>query len=261
MNEMRVNRRGFLIRAAAAAPLLLCMWGNALPGTRGIPFLLYHDISDEFDDEYTLSPSLFEKHLTWLHTSGYRTYSLSELQGGKIFRKENAVVISFDDGYASFMNFAFPLLKKYGYRCIMNVIGKYVGSSIEMGGERPMLGWDDYRYLVNSGLVDIGCHTHNLHEWNRWRSHVPERALRADLLLFQKTLLKETGRKTEILAWPYGIYDQKRMAVAKGAGFRYLLTSNDGYLGSVSGLFEIPRKNVSSGFGLASLRGYMCGKQ
>lgn len=236
------------------------MGKEALSVIGQIPFLLYHDISELYSDEYTISPSLFARHLGWLKKEGYRTYFLRDISGGKTFGDPKSVVITFDDGYASFMDFAFPLLREFGFKSTINIIGRHVGSSVTMGTERAMLTWGQYRLLKKSGLVDLGCHTYNLHEWNLWKGDITEGVLGEDLNLFQNTLSAKTGERTDILAWPYGIYDRKRMETARSAGFRYLLTSNKGYLKGEEGFLEIPRQNANNRFGLDKLDRFLSGR-
>jgi len=48
----------------------------------------------------------------------------------------------------------------------MNVIGEFTGSFIpDDTGNMPILSWDEYRYLVKTGLVELGCHSDRLHHF------------------------------------------------------------------------------------------------
>jgi len=251
-----LTRRDFL-RASGAALIL----STAMPkGLRAeppkIPVLLYHDISDQFEDGYTISPSRFATQMEWLYSQGYRTLSLRDI-GGSIGRSaEKAIVITFDDGYASFMDYAFPLLTEYGFKATINIIGEYVGTFMRFGGNRPMLSWDEYRYLIKSGRVDLGCHTHSLH-YHRGVLHVSRRQLRDDLRLFSDVFEKETGRKTDLLAWPFGIYNPARLETAKKAGFKYFLTSYEGSLSVGAGFDEVPRLNINNKLDMVSFKQYI----
>jgi peptidoglycan/xylan/chitin deacetylase (PgdA/CDA1 family) len=248
-----LTRRDFLRTSGAALILSALMPRNLFAGGFKIPVLLYHDISDQFRDGYTISPSIFAAQMEWLYSHDYRAISLSELNGlaGKSIDK--AVIITFDDGYASFMDYAFPLLREYSFRATINVIGQYVGSFLHFGGNRPMLSWDEYRYLIESGVVDLGCYSYSLHVPGGVLQ-VSEKILKDDLRLFTEILEKETERNTDILAWPLGIYDRKRMRIAKEAGFKYLLTSREGYLSTDASLSEIPRLNINNRVEFASFK-------
>jgi peptidoglycan/xylan/chitin deacetylase (PgdA/CDA1 family) len=232
----------------------------ALPGRlyaapAGIPVLMYHDIAELFKDDYTVSPARFASEMEWLHANGYRAIFLNELeQTGN--HDGRTVIITFDDGYASFMDYVFPLLKEYGFKAHLNIIGKNVGSFIKFAGSRPMLSWDEYRYLLGSGVVSLGCHSFNLHNRGGVLT-VSGDELEKDLALFLSTLRKETGTTTDVLAWPFGIYNQTAIAVARKRGFRYLLTSKEQKFTGPGQFDEIPRMLINNKLDLTSFKQYL----
>lgn len=249
---MKISRREFLWLSGALAGSI---GGLALARETSveIPVLLYHDISDEFRDSYTISPSLFAAHMEWLHNNGFRAIAMRDIdrppENGK------AVVITFDDGYASYMNYAFPLFREYGFHSTINVIGSLAGTFLHEGGNRPMLAWDEYRYLLQSGRVDIGCHSYRLHSAaHKGVLGVSDETLRVDLRTFREVLGRETGKSTDILAWPYGLYDAKRISIARKEGFRYLLTSREASFLASGDVAEIPRRNIDNLYDITSFR-------
>lgn len=257
---MNVTRRDFLKLSGAAISLLLSFPENLLAGEKKVPVLMYHDISDWFKDDYTISPSQFASHMEWLYSNGYQTLPVKELADVTWDDNKRVVIITFDDGYESFMEYAFPLLKGYGFKATINVIGKYVGTFIDFDRNRPVLSWDEYRYLIKSGVVDVGCHSYDLHMWRNGVGGVKafsRKEIEKDLQLFQEVLKKETGNTANILAWSYGIYDKESIEIAKQAGFYYILTSNDGYLVQHSSLQEIPRKNINDTIDLDAFKKIM----
>jgi peptidoglycan/xylan/chitin deacetylase (PgdA/CDA1 family) len=156
------------------------------------------------------------------------------------------------------MDFAFPLLQAYQFKATINLIGQGVGTFVPFGGNRPVLSWDEYRYLVKSDLIGLGCHTYHLHLKGGVLSASEEGLIR-DLQLFQKVIKEEIGRELEILAWPYGLYSEKTIEIAKRVGFKYLLTSNEKYFKKSTRLDEIPRLNINDNFDLISFKQYIGG--
>lgn len=248
-----LTRRDFLRTSGAALALSASLPGNLLAGTFKIPVLLYHDISDDFRGPYTMSPSTFAAQMEWLYSHGYKAISLRNLSELRERNIAKTVVITFDDGYASFMDYAFPLFVEYGFRVTINIIGQYVGTFMHLIKDRPMLSWDEYRYMSESGLVDLGCHTHSLHV-GRGVLQLPGETLREDLRLFKKVFESEIGENTDILAWPFGKYDRRSMKIAKEAGFKYIVTSNKGYLSESTSLNEIPRLNIGRGLDFVAFK-------
>jgi peptidoglycan/xylan/chitin deacetylase (PgdA/CDA1 family) len=254
--EFTLTRRNFL-KLWGMATLYLLLPRMSRAAIAGIPVLLYHDISGEFNDAYTMSPSNFAAQMEWLYESGYSAVSLRDIGAGHAL-PERTVAITFDDGYASFMDYAFPLFQQYGFKSTINVIGEYVGTYMEMHGKRPMLSWDEYRHLVGSGLIDLGCHTYGLHRYSsRGVTGVTDSVLADDLRLFQETIRKQTGSYSQILAWPYGLYTRKSIEIAADGGFNRILTSRRGLFQFGGDLLEIPRRNISNSIDLVSFRRFV----
>jgi peptidoglycan/xylan/chitin deacetylase (PgdA/CDA1 family) len=252
---MTLSRRDFLKVSAGALILPAFAPKTLFAESQTVPVLLYHDISDQFKDEYTISPSKLAAQMERLYSDDYRAISLKDLDSLPGESLGRAVIMTFDDGYASFIDYAFPLLKQYGFKATVNVIGQYVGTFMTLGGNRPTLSWDEYRFLNDSGLVELGCHTYGLHRISK----VPPagKALEDDLKLFTEIFRKEIGTSPDTLAWPFGIYNQSGMKVAERMGFKYLLTSREGLLRKNGNLDEIPRLNINNHLDLVSFCQYI----
>ena len=249
---MKISRREF-IRLGGVLAASVCAPALARGKSMEVPVLLYHDISDGFRDTYTISPSLFAAHMEWLHNNGFRAVPLRDIVRSPGDGK--TVVITFDDGYASYMEYAFPLFREYGFHSTVNVIGSLAGTYLRDGGNRPMLAWDEYRHLLRSGRVDIGCHSYGLHSAaHKGVMGVSGETLRQDLGTFREVLRRETGISTDILAWPYGLYDAKRISIAREEGFRYLLTSREAFFSASGDIAEIPRRNIDNLYDITSFQ-------
>ncbi|WP_298273305.1 polysaccharide deacetylase family protein [Geobacter sp.] len=255
---MEITRREFMVLTGAALTSLALPLGGVAAETWRVPVLLYHDISNQYGDPFTISPALFAAQMEWLYANGYRAVPVCDAATLKA-RGEKTVVITFDDGYATFIDYAYPLFRQYGFHSTIAVIGSHAGSFIERDGRRPVLSWDEYRYLVADDLVEVACHTYDLHAFNRAKIATTAE-VESDLMRFQQTVEKELGKRARVLAWPYGIYDRDRINAARRAGFTEILTSNEGYWGPVSNPDEIPRLNIDNRLDLVSFNQYLGGK-
>jgi peptidoglycan/xylan/chitin deacetylase (PgdA/CDA1 family) len=255
---MPLTRRDFLKASSGVFILPLSFPQDLLGDSVKIPVLMYHDISNEINDEYTVSPSFFSAHMEWLYSNGYKTLFFTEVEGSFRDADQPAVIITFDDGYASFGSYAFPLLKEYGFKATVNAIGKNIGGYIKLGVNRPLLSWDEYRSFMKSGLVELGCHTYNLHIYKSGLglSGFSPKEVEDDFRLFQDIAHKETGHRARILSWPYGIYDEKTIKVAQDTSFMYALTSDEG-----SHPLKIPRWHMNNSHDLISFQQYVKGER
>ena len=254
-------RRDFLKIGLFATMTLgenISLFGNDDEGT--VVVLMYHDINPYVKDSYTVGPVDFASQMEWLFGQGYTTLFVDEVdafvrKGGK-----KGVVLSFDDGYFSFLSYAYPFLSRYGFKATINIIGESVGSWTHYKTNRPMLSWDEYRYLLGEGRVQLGCHTYRIHQEPSRILKLSESQLLEDLSLFQETLKHETGKISSVMAWPFGKYRQQEIDIAKKAGFVYFLTSNEDYWNIIKdGIDTIPRLSVSYKLDLISYRQYIEG--
>ena len=256
---MNLTRRQFLTFSGAAV-LALALPGRGQAQAVRIPVLLYHDLSVHPGEEETVVPSVFASQMEWLYGMGFRAVSFDEIGALDADSARRAVIITFDDGPASFLEHAYPLLAEYRFKATVTIIGqKTTGVT---SSHDPSLGWDECRYVAASGLVDIGCHSYALHTWGGWSS--PERAMPAfnenlgkDLALFQDRCRRELGRPASVLAWPYGKHDRTSIEIAKQEGFRYILTSNRGYYERGGDRGAVPRWPVNRDADLPAFRKFI----
>jgi peptidoglycan/xylan/chitin deacetylase (PgdA/CDA1 family) len=252
---MKITRREFLRLGAAALALLTSSRSAAAPVR--VPVLLYHAILPRPHEDYTVAPRDFAAQMEWLSGEGFQPVLLRELEGLSEREAAGAVVLTFDDGHVSFLDHAWPLLAEYRFKSAVNVVGRHVGGFLSHGN--PCVSWDECRYLAGSGLVEVGCHSHDLH---RRQAGLSKRSavkalnekLDQDLARFQRDYTAEMGTGADILAWPFGLYDDASVAIAQRAGFRHILTSDPGYFVSGGGLLRIPRLVVTNSMDLRAFR-------
>jgi peptidoglycan/xylan/chitin deacetylase (PgdA/CDA1 family) len=152
-----------------------------------VPVFMYHSIAPPIEgwayDFLSIHPDVFEDQISTLKASGFHTVSLSELyeyMSGNRRLPPRAVVLTFDDGYMDNWVFAFPILRKYGFKGTVFVSTDFVD---RRGGTRPNLGdvWegrakeqdlkydgflsaDEMKGMLLSGVMDIQGHC-KTHTW------------------------------------------------------------------------------------------------
>jgi peptidoglycan/xylan/chitin deacetylase (PgdA/CDA1 family) len=152
-----------------------------------IPVLMYHSIAPQISgwafSYLSIDPEVFEDHISTLAASGYVGISLGELYdyvSGKGRLPPRAVVMTFDDGYLDNWVFAFPILKRHGFKATVFVSTDFIDrrswvrptlDDVWQGrarrGElvwRGFLAEDEMRRLQASELIDIQAHCKS-HTW------------------------------------------------------------------------------------------------
>lgn len=228
--------------------------------------LTYHHISDDFSSEYTLSPAQFSQHMQFLKENHFQPISLETF---RMFLKhrapvpENAVLITFDDGYESFYNEAFPVLKEYGFPAVAFVIVDRMRDSIrrESENEIPKMTWRQLRELSETDLISVASHTFNLHhlhpvegvpatapssspEFEGESERVYRSRLYVDFAMSRSGLEKIIERSVPAISLPYGYVNPYVRDVARDVGFELCFTSHYGIVSSDTDPYDIPRNHV-----------------
>lgn len=186
-----------------------------------MPVLMYHHVVPDGQacNDMTVTAGRLERDLQWLTENGYHSVLPRELAEGQPL-PERPVLITFDDGYRSNYDLAFPLLQKYQTKAAIAIMVLMQDSWAE-----SFLSWDMCREMTDSGLVEIGSHgfaTHNLDDRmgdftagqangvqrRKGESDVDFKArVLDDLQKSYDRIAAETGVPPTYFAYPYGQTD------------------------------------------------------
>ena len=190
--------------------ILFCMNVSAAD----VPILLYHNIGETYTSSQAdmhITPAMFEEHIKTLAESGSNSVSITDAVSGAPM-PENPVVITFDDGYYSNYEFAYPILKKYGMCGTIFVITDKMGN---FDTAYRHFDWQTAREMEQSGMIEILSHTNS----HSKLSQVSDIQLVLELRQSKYIIEKELGKKCNILAAPYGDFDERTFIQAKSAGY------------------------------------------
>lgn len=126
-----------------------------------LPVLMYHNIVPDGEkvEGMTVTVSRFREDMQWLIDHDYTFVLPKELAAGECPAKP--VLVTFDDGYRTNYEYLFPVLKEMDVKAAIAVIV----SRIDMESD-VFLSWDMCREMSQSGLVEIGSHTYDLHNFD-----------------------------------------------------------------------------------------------
>ncbi|MBQ2296334.1 MAG: polysaccharide deacetylase family protein, partial [Clostridia bacterium] len=139
-----------------------------------LPIIMYHHISKKSSalGAYVITREQFESDLKLIEEKGYETITSQNLVDyfdGKFELPEKPIMITFDDGYLSFYEYAYPLLKQYNMKAVLSVIGKYsdlYSDCDDRNVNYAHVTWDNIKEMSQSGLVEMANHTYDLHTLN-----------------------------------------------------------------------------------------------
>ena len=197
--------------------------GVEATGYQLVPILCYHNLGPQSKGRLLLSVAQFEQQMRYLKAQGYRVISLSDFLDWLRLKRQlpkRAVVLTFDDGYRAFREYAYPILKELGFGATLFVYTDYVGAG------RNAFSWDELRGLAAEGF-DIQAHskTHadlrrTVGESDAQYTARMQAELGEPLKLFQRHL----GRPSQLLAYPYGRVDDDLLVKVKEHGYTAAFT-------------------------------------
>ena len=232
-----------------------------------VPIIMYHHILEQNDKlgAYVISPQQFEADLTYLKEQGFTTISGRELidfaeKGTPL--PEKPILISFDDGYESTYQYAYPILKKLSCKAVVSIVGSYVdlySGDVQKDISYSHLSWDQVKELSDSGFIEIGNHTYDMHQSTGARKGCRikkgettedyQAILADDVGRLQDKINTITGEKPEIFAYPFGFFCKESVLILKQMGIKLTLGCEEG-ITNVSGpdsLINMQRFNRASG--------------
>lgn len=225
--------------------------------------LSYHEIAERDEalvPQFAVSPTMFVRQMDWLRNNGYHFVSVNDVladRDGKKPLPEKAVLITFDDGYTSVYQHAFPILKMFRIPAVIAVVGGWLEEkgTVNFDGKtvarEKLLSWAQLKEMSQSGLVEVGSHSFDLHHGLQGnpqgnmepaattRRFLPEskryedensyrQRVQADLKRNNDLIRREIGKSPRVIAWPYGRYNLIAREIAEKLGMPVGLTLDDG---------------------------------
>jgi peptidoglycan/xylan/chitin deacetylase (PgdA/CDA1 family) len=210
--------------------------------TAQVIIFCYHRLVDKVRYPGTeITPAAFEAQMKELKDRGITVISLQDLLAWKRGEKNipaRCAVISFDDGWKSQYEVAWPIMKKFGYTFTMFIYTEGVRGGTLGGGEA--ITWEQLADLRDNG-VDIQAHsaTHqDLREGHmitvanpgakRTRTKLTgpqyEEWVQSEVVGSKQLLEQRLGIKVNCFAVPFGNYNEHVKELARNAGYEAMFT-------------------------------------
>lgn len=234
--------------------------------TAAVPIIMYHQISENpaVLGDYAITPELLRNDFEYMRDNNIHPISFTQLN--KFVKlgeplPENPIIITFDDGERTFLTKVLPLLKEFSYPANVNIVGSLVELYTKNGStddRYAYLNENDLKLLSSETLVEIGYHSYDLHSLSGRRGMAKlhgesveeyEQLIREDIRLFQDYVYSIMGEKTSVMAYPYGIRNDKLLDICKDSGFHITLTCREtvNHISVGSDLYELGRFNRPNG--------------
>jgi len=202
----------------------------------------YHRLVDKVRYPGTeITPAVFEAEMKELKDRGITVISLQDLLAWKRGEKNippRCAVISFDDGWKSQYEVAWPIMKKFGYTFTMFIYTEGVAGGSLGGGQA--ITWEMLADMRDNG-IDIEAHsaTHqDLREGHTIMVAEPggkrtkkkltgaeyEQWVQNEVVGCKQLLEQRLGIRVNCFAVPFGTYNEHVKEIARNAGYEAMFT-------------------------------------
>ena len=212
-------------------------------------FVMFHDILPESVGHFTANLHFLKKKTN--------VVSLDDFFEGRLSSEIINVVITFDDGFKSWVTHAVPILTELGLPATFFVTSGFVDLSkedeaefiqsnlmLEQGPRSRITGclnFEDVKRIVDEGFT-VGGHT--LTHCNMGKITDNNR-LRYEIAEDKKRLERITGRKIEYFSYPFGAYYNPNINLAdvvRESGYRGAVTTVSGFNSVCSNPYMLDRE-------------------
>ncbi|MBO4876948.1 MAG: polysaccharide deacetylase family protein [Ruminococcus sp.] len=207
-----------------------------------LPVIMYHSVGGNVPSEYVVTPVQLEDDLRWLKDHGYTSVTARQIcsyAGGHGSLPDKPVLITLDDGFYSSLSVLLPLLEKYDMYAVVSVVGKYTEVNAAADPHNTLysyLTWEDILELAESGRVEIGNHTYDMHSLSPRRGCSQTAgesdedytaSFREDTAAMQYALHEHTGMMPFVFAYPFGSVSPAGLPVLREEGILMTLTCRE----------------------------------
>ncbi|HVO93263.1 MAG TPA: polysaccharide deacetylase family protein [Terriglobales bacterium] len=268
---MRRSRRSKVANLSLAivllvSSLLLGGQSKAVPGELQdyrIPILVYHRFGKTVADSTTMTVERFEAQLKYLRDNGYNFIPLRELVLNRLTGEpalpKRAVIITADDGHRSVYVYMLGLARKYQLPVTLFIYPSAISNA------DYALTWEQLRALKDTGLFDLQSHSYWHPNFNqekrRMNSRDYGRFVRMQLVQSKQVLESKLGGTVDLLAWPFGIFNDELIGKAKEAGYVAGFTTEGRHVTPRDPLMTLPRYMITQAIDMRGFTDLIAGKR
>ena len=200
---------------------------------------MYHRFEENKYPSTNIKINDFKEHLRILEENQMSFVNPKNFENElKNNKKKRKILLTIDDGFSSFYENAWPILKEKKIPFILFVSTREVGAFNYMT-------WDQIREIDKNEFVEIGNHSHS-HEY---LADENKELILADIKKSISIFKKELGKNSTFFSYPFGEYSLEFKDIIKSLGFKYALGQHSGVMDETKDFYEFPRFPINEKYG------------
>jgi peptidoglycan/xylan/chitin deacetylase (PgdA/CDA1 family) len=227
-----------------------------------VPVLCYHRFGPTVADSMTVTTKVFASQLQWLKDNHYTVIPLrtlvNYLRGQGPPPPAKSVVITADDAHKTVFTQMQALVRKYNIPVTLFIYPSCVSNA------SYAMTWDQLKQLQATGLFDMQCHTFWHPNFKKEKKKLKpadyQKLVDTQLRKSKAILEKKFGTTVDILAWPFGIYDDELEKDAAKAGYVAAFSIDRRNASPSEKIMAQPRYLMTNGDGLKNFEAIVTGR-
>ncbi len=218
-------------------------------GFQTVPVLVYHRFSRDKSDKLIITEEAFRAQMEFLKANGYTVITLDRFFDFLDFKKQipgKSVVLTFNDGWRSLYEIAFPVLKAYGYPATLFVYTDFISGAKSMS-------WEQIKELSENGfdIQNLGRSHRSLVKMKKGESFQTYfNALEKEISSAEAAIEQHVGASCDYFAYPYGKSNNLASALLEKRGYRGAFTVTRGANPFFIDNFQVKRSVIYGEFDL-----------
>ena len=199
---------------------------------------MYHRFNEDKYPSTNIKLDIFIKHMNIIKENGYEFLNPNNFENKLYSNKEiKMMLITIDDAFKSFYDFAWPYLKKHKIPFILFVSTEPVGSNGYMT-------WEQIKEIEKEEFAFIGNHSHSHEYLINYDFEYFKSDIENSIKIFQNKL----GYNPKFFSYPFGEYSLKQKKFIEKY-FSFGFGQHSGVIDANKDMFELPRFPINEKYG------------
>ena len=204
----------------------------------GILSLMYHRFNENKYPSTNIQMDVFKQHIEIIKSLKYDFFDPNDLKKNFHVKKENKkILITIDDAFSSFYEFAWPYLKEKKIPFILFV-------STEAVGKNGYMTWKQIKELEKEPNTYIGNHSHS----HDYLVDLKNNNFINDIDIANQTFINNIGYNPIFFSYPFGEYSNFiKDHITKN--FKFAFGQHSGVIDINKDRYELPRFPINEKYG------------
>ncbi len=205
----------------------------------GLITLMYHRFEENKYPSTNIKIQDFKSHLEIIKNNNIKFINPKNFENEiREHKSQRKILLTIDDGFLSFYQNAWPILKERKIPFILFVSTREVGAFNYMT-------WEQIKEIKKEDFVTIGNHSHT-HEYLVDENN---KSIQADIQKSINIFKEKLGENSDFFSYPFGEYSVNFKNIIKSLGFKYAFGQHSGVIDETKNFYELPRFPINEKYG------------